>query len=225
MTQAWNAQRANDYVTSVRLHSDLLAAGQNTRNFDYGRALESLLDQRSQQAGRYGWADVPVYDFKTFTKHDLVLMLVTERSVSEDGRVIYHYGTSAKKPYALRKKDFAPIPPSKMDRMRAGYDGMLSFDSKERTVTWSVSENNRAVDDARESFVGELFFKVLSQVNWTRGTGGVIVGNDEYNRDAGSDYEGGGGNYRTASFGPLGERDEIGGEGNSVKRRALRRRL
>jgi hypothetical protein len=225
MAQAWNAQRANDYVTAVRLHSDFLAAGKGVRDFDYARALENLLDQRSRQMGRYGWADVPIYDFKTFTKHDLLLMLVTERSASEDGRVSYHYGTSAKKPYALRKKDFAPIPPSKMDQMRAGHDGMLSFDPKERTVTWSVSENNKAVQDARESFVGMLFFKVLAQVNWTRGTGGLIVGNDECNRTTGWYYEGGGGNYRTGSFGPLGERGEMGGEDNSVKRRVLRLKL
>lgn len=72
-----------------------------------------------------------------------------------------------------------------------------------RTVTWDVSENNHAVDTARGTTLANLFFTALGKITWTRGTGGVIVGNDQYNRD--TDYAGGGGNYITDDYGPLGE--------------------
>ncbi len=48
-----------------------------------------------------------------------------------------------------------------------------------------------------------MFFAALSKVRRTRGTGGVITGNDEANRE--SDHAGGGANYITDGFGPLGQ--------------------
>ena len=81
----------------------------------------------------------------------------------------------------------------------AGGEAHIGFNVKSHTVVWSVSENNHAVDDARGSKEGRMFFQMLNCVNWTRGSGGVIIGNNEYNRD---DYnEGGGGNYVTATYG------------------------
>jgi len=80
-----------------------------------------------------------------------------------------------------------------------GGDGHVYFEQKERTVTWSVQENNHAVEDARGSKEGKFFFHMLSRVEFTRGSGGVIVGNNEYNRD--DEYEGGGGNYVTGTYG------------------------
>lgn len=73
-----------------------------------------------------------------------------------------------------------------------------------RTVLWSVPENNRAVEHARESWLGVVFFGFLGSVRWTRGSGSEgFVGNNEYNRESMAD--GGGGNFVTERFGPLGE--------------------
>lgn len=81
-------------------------------------------------------------------------------------------------------------------------DATITFDKATSSVTWNVDENNRAVSRSRESAVGQRFFSELDKTRWTRGTGGSMVGNDEYNRDA--DYSGGGANYDTAGYGPLG---------------------
>jgi len=48
--------------------------------------------------------------------------------------------------------------------------------------------------------MGNAFFRALGQVVWTRGTGGEIVGNDEYNRE--SKASGDGGNFTKQTFGP-----------------------
>jgi hypothetical protein len=83
-------------------------------------------------------------------------------------------------------------------------DWSMTFSDPERTLFWDVSENNRAVDRARQHDFVTRVFQRLNRTKWTRNTGGVIVGNNEYNRDA--DYVGGGGNYVSASYGPIGDR-------------------
>lgn len=69
-----------------------------------------------------------------------------------------------------------------------------------RDVLWSVPENNRAVDSAHAHPVAVAFFEALSAVRWTRGSGGELIGNDEYNSE--SREAGAGGNYVTATFPP-----------------------
>lgn len=81
-----------------------------------------------------------------------------------------------------------------------GGEARISFVG--RRVEWRVPENNHAVERAHEHPIARAFFKALSQVRWTRKTGGNFSGNDEYNRDARD--EGSGANYLTASYGPLG---------------------
>lgn len=80
------------------------------------------------------------------------------------------------------------------------HEAEVTFADVERTVTWSVSENNHAVERAREGFLGRTLFAMLSKVQWTRGSGGEIAGNDEYSRDARG--SGQGCNYVTARYGP-----------------------
>lgn len=82
----------------------------------------------------------------------------------------------------------------------------ISFDVKSKTVTWDVPENNHARDYGREHPVAKALFAALDRVNWTRGSGGQIIGNDEYNRDAGREYEGGGGSYVVDEYGPKAKR-------------------
>lgn len=68
------------------------------------------------------------------------------------------------------------------------------------TVFWDVGENNHAQERAREEPNARVLFKALGKIKWGRGSGGDIIGNDEYNRD--DCTAGGGGNYVVESFGP-----------------------
>ena len=74
---------------------------------------------------------------------------------------------------------------------------MFLIDARE--VHYYSGDNNRQVERAREHEVGQLFFRLLGEITWTRGTGGQLIGNDEYNQDR--DGVGGGGNYVTFTYG------------------------
>jgi len=76
----------------------------------------------------------------------------------------------------------------------------FGFDNKTRSVCWHVDENNRSCDKAHKHILARQLFTILSMIDYTKGTGGTIVGNDEYNRE--DRYDGGGSNYVKRSFGP-----------------------
>lgn len=98
------------------------------------------------------------------------------------------------------KKDF-PVHGNNVASFR-DQDCYLEFDNETRKVTWEVFENNHACDAARDSALGKAFFEALRAVRWTRGSGGRIWGNDEYNADSGRGYAGGGGSYNKMTYGP-----------------------
>lgn len=83
---------------------------------------------------------------------------------------------------------------------QCGDGATITFDRTASTVRWHVPENNHAVDRARDHPLAVVLFNTLDRVNWTRGSGGKISGNNEYNReprDAGS-----GANYVVDEYGP-----------------------
>lgn len=102
-------------------------------------------------------------------------------------------------PRRVQKTDIKPAVTNKTLSFNCG-EGDIRFDPKTHTVHWSVGENNHARDYGRNHPIARAFFDVLDTVNWTRGSGGDIVGNDEYNRD--SRESGGGGNYIIDQYGP-----------------------
>ena len=86
----------------------------------------------------------------------------------------------------------------------------ISLDRKTRTIRYDVGENNHAREYADESTLGKALTRVIDTVKWTHGTGGVLLGNDEYNRESGEDYAGGGGSYVVAAYGYLGAKESPG---------------
>jgi hypothetical protein len=126
----------------------------------------------------------------------------TETNLDKSGTFYSKYVNRTKKPLKPKKKDYI----TKVDRKNVSVDledAYIGFRDSSRTITWEVSENNHAKEHAHAHPLAKTLFNLLHKVEWTRGTGGTIVGNDEYNRD--DSYAGGGGNYITMSFGPLGK--------------------
>lgn len=89
-------------------------------------------------------------------------------------------------------------------------DLSLGFRREKRTIVFSVSENNHAREHAQNTVLKTAFDREMEKVRWTHGTGGVILGNDEYNREAGYEREGGGGSYVVAAYGYIGAKEAPG---------------
>ncbi len=189
LVAAYNAALAEDFDTLVKLGEKLKALGKGKRNFDFSAALNAELAKTE----RIGWGTAPVVKLRLIDIDDVCYRLLTKE----------------KKVATLKKKDFAGVtvgakhttfpPPASLAR---GCDGSLTLDPTQKTVTWSVSENNHACERAAESFFGKFFYKAMGKIEWTRDTGGVISGNDEYNREG--DGPGDAANYIKHAYGPRG---------------------
>lgn len=57
-----------------------------------------------------------------------------------------------------------------------------------RTLTWDVPENNHSTDEAERSVLYGVLFGALDRIEWTRGSGGTIWGNNEYNESGNSPH-------------------------------------
>ncbi len=115
-------------------------------------------------------------------------------------RLLFHWdGTT-------RQSVLQPPLELKLDLRPVSKGGALTFagasitlDDERKVVRWAVGENNHAIEHARQHPMAKALFSALGRVRWCRGSGGDIVGNDEYNRDQLG--AGGGANYVTGSFG------------------------
>ena len=126
--------------------------------------------------------------FHTFVKGDPDsedLRLRTSRSVTRD------------RPRRIITRDLPKIT-SSTRTFECGPGSDLAF-SQVRTVHWSVESNNHARDRGRGHPLAKAWFQHLEKIKWTRGTGGEVWGNDEYNGD--SSGVGGGGNYSLGTWG------------------------
>jgi len=114
--------------------------------------------------------------------------------------------------------------PNNRTRVFQNADLFITFDPGARTVEYTVHENNHAREWADNSMLGTLWNQQIARVRWTRNSGGVILGNDEYHREAALDSAGAGGSYVVAAYGYLGAKEApgsvqpfINAEGQSIK--------
>lgn len=200
--------RHQDVVLQCALndYEKLMAAGKGKRNFDYPEAFNRITMTNRSPNFQGNYTSIGPYTDKI------------EPVLFPEGAYALGAGGKRKpaKPRRPLKKDFPLVKASKPGVVNVGDEGEIMFHEKEKSVTWDVPENNHAVERARNEPVAHVFFEALNKVTWTRGSGGVIVGNDEYNRD--SDCPFGGSNYITQGFGPKGEAEKGFGGVRRVRR-------
>jgi len=115
-------------------------------------------------------------------------------------------------PRASDVERVAPAANSRTTTFGGGHEWYIKIDGAK--LNYHSGDNKNAVERGRSHPVVAAMFRALKAINWTRATGGVFVGNDEYNQD--SSYAGGGGNYITEDFGPLGEGERAAQMGLSL---------
>jgi len=185
---AFHNQRSADlFVRAQQVYKTLKITGKGKRGFDYHSACEAIIA---------GAARNVYYTVNNVNDVDGISEIFD--SIFPNEQVEGIGWTRSRRPKAPKRSQFTPLK-TNTESVPVGDEAGISFDKKRRVVIWNVSENNHAVERAHEHSTGKEFFKLLGRVEWTRGTGGEIVGNDEYNREA--SHEGGGGNYVTGRYG------------------------
>jgi hypothetical protein len=89
-----------------------------------------------------------------------------------------------------------------MKALETAGEGSVTFDKESSTVRWNTGESRHVIDRAHNSVAGEALFNRIKTVKWTRGTGGVTMGNNEYASEEGH------GDTCHRAYGPIGAAQE-----------------
>lgn len=191
---------------AIRLHKEVAKSTRSTTL--YRQRLRAHDEQRwaSERNRSTGWYATPVRD----EHKDLVAAMA--RQVL-DQMLSGGWGQPEPTPHQPTVADVDKVVAKATNRTvsfpiigKDGYsEGNITFDG--RTVIWNVPENNHAVDDANESEIGTKFWLAIERVKWTRGTGGSIWGNNEYNE--GEHGHGRGPDYLCSTYGPVGDDAQV----------------
>jgi hypothetical protein len=173
-----------DFNRAVDIHAKITEACKGLR----GKAREEKQKQALQQltgfnAAVHSWGNEK---YEVYLRMEALLFPYDQETRSRSKLVL------------PKKKDLGLLPLTG-DCTISLADASIFIRNESYTIKWVVPENNHACEHARKHPTAKKLFVLLHQVKWTRGTGGTIVGNDEYNRD--SAYEGGGANFVKDRFG------------------------
>ena len=194
---AYNAQQDRIFDLANRTYDAISAVVKGKR----GITLKHLLDDyQAEQIAEQ--KKISIAGIQFYHRLDLEIQEQIQDSLFPSGR-------DDNKMLKPKKKDFPKANKSTLNFDIEG-EASITFNPKEKTVEWQVNENNHACDRAHGHPVATALFRELGRVKWTNRSGGIIYGNDEYNRDDGYDRAGGGGSYIKRRFGGLGERATAG---------------
>ena len=200
LLEAWNAKQEEILSDAKRAHAKLAHAAKGKRGFiKRHEAMKAALYQycgfRKQT---WGWEPLSDEARERFDTLDRLLLVRDPKAA----------GTLDRTKLQVPKKTDLDLKPVSKDADIHLPWASVHFRNKGRTVTWDVDENNHAVENAHENWFAKKLFAALRGITWTRGSGGQILGNDEYNRDEGGSYEGGGGSYVNFDFSPESQKRE-----------------
>lgn len=174
-------------------------AGGRTRE-SFQQALATWYDGRDaaleRQRGSGGWG----FDARRAAEVAAQQSALDEAHAFLDARG--HQGLVARPSAGDLKQAFPPAPKGTKAVYQTTWATVAIDGNKLR---WNVPENNHAVESAREHPLARRLFAELDKVEWTKGTGGALLYNNEYAEDAGRYHEGAGGSRASARYGPLGD--------------------
>ena len=195
LVTAWNDLQKAKLARAIEIRTRVLAEGKGKRGFDYVAAITKACESR--RLDTYGY---PI-DSDEGPEEILKLLGMADRRPYRWNQQLPPFEAPSR-PLAPKVKDLDLRPISKGGTFNLD-EAAVGLDDANHAIVWSVSENNRACERARSLPFAVEVFRALGKIEWTRGSGGKIIGNDEYNRHS-DGGEGSGGNYCTASYGPLG---------------------
>ena len=207
MLRDWiNAVHDEVRVAAVTMHKDV-AKSTRSRDLYTQRLAEASMARYRLAERRTGYGS---YGASARQERAVMVTELAAKALESMLRTTQRAGTPPRQPVVA---DVAAVVPKLTNRdntfplVSGGgiSEARIVFDG--RQVTWSVPENNHAVHYAHENPVAKLFFERLERIQWTRGTGGALTGNNEMNREGRE--SGGGANYTTLTFGPLGDEARI----------------
>jgi hypothetical protein len=165
----WNDHQVTVLATAKKAHKAAVAAGKGKRGEKRGSAMKAAVARIcGGRIGEYG-------DFESNHRggHDSYDTV--------HGLLWKGWGANAKF-QSPQKKDLPFVAISKDASLELG-DASVSFNNAGRTVRWNVYENNHAVESAKGHWFAKKFWAAISRITWTRGSGGEVRGNNEYNED------------------------------------------
>lgn len=171
--KTYNAYTERDYRLALNLYNYLKVSSKGKRNYNYKRELILKLQESN----------------------------ITWDSYQRIELSLFPAGKERKTPFKPKMKDF-PKATNQTQHISVGV-ATIGLSNSNKTFYWDVQENNHAVAEAHSHPIVKTLFLTLAALDWKRNSGGIIVGNDEYNAD--SEEPGAGSNYITHAYGPLGK--------------------
>ena len=219
LIKAWNDKQSEMLALAQRAHKAAITAAKGKRGENREKAIGDAIARECGGTLSYG-------NFEPNSRSSYWGGTTYDETASEKWQVvadllgIHRWDVSEPDLHAPKKKDLKVYPTSKSCCIRFS-DACVTFNNDDKTVTWDVGENNHAVENARGHWFADKLFTALNKIEWKRGSGGQIVGNDEYNRD--NRDSGGGGNYVTATYAPKpkGKKSSGGGGGGGATHRRM----